>query len=1296
MRKFLTSVVVCQLCLSSCPISAHAALTNEPPSDQIPVSRGFGETEKALNTKIELTRLSEEGQPAAPIIFTAPTDPFGTSSLKFSLDREQNKVTFEPFPGQSYEASLNSKTNTAVITFPSITTVTSTMTLKFKTTASGGLTLASVAISLSQMGGMTSIMTHVYSATGEYTGLGVTLTGPNVWQSIGFNKASDSSWSVVGRAMDMAARTFSFYNNALSLQDLKDCFASTPQGMVQVLDRQASVKTVIDWNGTMSLIQSEKNESGAWVARHKSLYNATTGEYQSYVVDQGVEKLFIQSQTVSFAGDSFTATYGQSDLNARGPISLTLKSATKTYTVHYPATDILEVDGKKYQIVLGADGKMRLKEYFYDLNNDALLNEADVELLAERIKTGVFGSEFDLNSDRVLDNKDLAILTDRYIEELKKVATVFIVNPGESIALAQEKARLVIAAGLTKDLHVLIKSGDYYNTHLEFDARDSGQNGFKVLYRGMPGQELPKLMGGVALPQTMSSTTWTRVNDMPGNVYKINVAAYGLNENSFAGLFVDGVAAMNATSEDKGMTQVDDMPATNLIPQYYPDHKVIAIGDGTGKATKVGTYIGDPNTASEYNNSPSWEEEYPIDISYVKINPALGGDLEVNWKTVISLYSNDKTTLLSSATRIGRWDRAQVINEYKSTFNMKATTLYSYQAFKFKAGDFPADFDYANGKVHYWCSGTSVQEIKIKAVVWDSADKTSGTIILDDVFGHGITKTLQADGTYKTLKPGREVLAGGALGNYIIGHEFSIKNSKSMLSEGEFYYDGAGRLYYSVPSGKSLTNLKITLPTQRNIIKVEGKSTDTTASPVHDVIFDRLDLSMTQVNNQLKDMYNGVTSSFGTFTPQDMAAVYLHNTENVTLKNSKIHNTGATGVSIYGHAVNVQVSNNEIAFTGSDGIVLNGDDVRMMNSGTDLPRNFSHHNQIVFNHIHDVGVHYEETMGIYLVQSGNNLIAQNAIDHVSYNGMYIIGLTDAAATKRGLDKKTRDRYSWNYASDNKIIGNDFSHVNLKMDDGGAIYSIESGKNNEIANNKFHDIYSGVRYEGGNVATFAIYLDCGLASYFNIHDNLFFNFNSSTSMPMNVNGSFNVIKNNTFIQNNVNYAIQFKEAVGNEDNVLENNLFINNHPNGKRAFKVRLYNQIRVPTTEAAAVPANAFKVKEWNTASPTGYSYYLYYYSKQLKSSDNNVFYNKSGIYNVEVNYFDIYEYVMTPTGPVKVLYQQGIIPFSQWKSQIVKGLTVQHDVHSVIASAMPVLNADLTVASGSPYYGKGARTLVL
>lgn len=192
---------------------------------------------------------------------------------------------------------------------------------------------------------------------------------------------------------------------------------------------------------------------------------------------------------------------------------------------------------------------------------------------ADAYDTGI--SYTSARSERIDSGPSSAYYVDPIVGDDDNTGTI--THPFRTIQRARDKVR-TITDSMSTDITVYLREGDYvqpyeirtetlYNNDrsvsetrsikastLVFDERDSGKNGFSVIYKAYPG-ETPVISGG----RTIAS--WT-VHDAANNIYK----AYGGGDLDTRQLYVDGVRAVrarsagglsNATFDETGHTTTD-------------------------------------------------------------------------------------------------------------------------------------------------------------------------------------------------------------------------------------------------------------------------------------------------------------------------------------------------------------------------------------------------------------------------------------------------------------------------------------------------------------------------------------------------------------------------------------------------------------------------------------------------------------------------------------------------------------------------------------------------------------------
>ncbi|NOU64634.1 hypothetical protein GC096_11395 [Paenibacillus sp. LMG 31461] len=121
-------------------------------------------------------------------------------------------------------------------------------------------------------------------------------------------------------------------------------------------------------------------------------------------------------------------------------------------------------------------------------------------------------------------------------------------GPFKSMAKARDTVKALKAGGMTSDITVMIRGGEYFfEQSLEFMAADSGTDGFEVVYKAMPG-ETPVLNGGKAV------TGWQPYS---GSIYKAYV---GTDWNFKLVMSENGERSFLARHPNSGYNEVADAP----------------------------------------------------------------------------------------------------------------------------------------------------------------------------------------------------------------------------------------------------------------------------------------------------------------------------------------------------------------------------------------------------------------------------------------------------------------------------------------------------------------------------------------------------------------------------------------------------------------------------------------------------------------------------------------------------------------------------------------------------------------
>ena len=325
------------------------------------------------------------------------------------------------------------------------------------------------------------------------------------------------------------------------------------------------------------------------------------------------------------------------------------------------------------------------------------------------------------------------------------------------------------------------------------------------------------------------------------------------------------------------------------------------------------------------------------------------------------------------------------------------------------------------------------------------------------------TATFTVDSTYQ-VKP---------------SNVYHVENAIYYLNkEGEWYFSGKGGRVYLWPN-RPLTQCDIRAPYLQEFIRVEGVEDGT---PARFINFAGLTF-----HHGLRDTWRvgdiGLQHDWEMYDKGNAVLRFRH-AEDCTADDCAFTASSGDGVRMDLHCQRIKVSNSLFAYLGGTGILLSG-----YGAGT---KDENHHNTVTNNLLHHIGEIYWHSPGIFIAQSGHNLISHNTIHDLGYNGMVIsgirphelmlhkplvnrrewIGSLRLAECQPYIDLLFKQHAaSWRdismndilpllHSGENQIEYNDISRVMLRLGDGNAIYLSCMGINNHVVGNYIHEFTSG--------------------------------------------------------------------------------------------------------------------------------------------------------------------------------------------------------------------------------------------
>ena len=323
---------------------------------------------------------------------------------------------------------------------------------------------------------------------------------------------------------------------------------------------------------------------------------------------------------------------------------------------------------------------------------------------------------------------------------------------------------------------------------------------------------------------------------------------------------------------------------------------------------------------------------------------------------------------------------------------------------------------------------------------------------------------------------------------------------------GEWAVDTAeGRVYYWPKQDEDMTKAKVVAPKLNELVRLQGNEAE--GSIVKHVVFEGLTFAYTDRLPENEWPPHWLCRQWENVD----ATLYFSGTEDCTLQNCRILQSGAYGITINHHGQRNCIENCEIGWTGSGGIFLEGYGPGTLDVNKD--------NIITRNYIHDHGLgNYWHSPSIQIYQSGKNTINYNMLQRSAYSsisttGMHPIYMNDPELffpgtylgqwhswnhfcvrskdfppeIQEGVKKQTYqfDRETmkpYMHSGENLIEYNVISEPHSKLNEGGAIYAWCLGKGNVWRKNV---IFKSRGMPGSSILA----LD-DVAEYTTITDNVF--------------------------------------------------------------------------------------------------------------------------------------------------------------------------------------------------------------
>lgn len=301
---------------------------------------------------------------------------------------------------------------------------------------------------------------------------------------------------------------------------------------------------------------------------------------------------------------------------------------------------------------------------------------------------------------------------------------------------------------------------------------------------------------------------------------------------------------------------------------------------------------------------------------------------------------------------------------------------------------------------------------------------------------------------------------------YYMGSEsIWVENTFAGLDvPGKWVFDFDARLLYYWPLDNKMPGNDVVVPHLIEMVRVEGQIdyNGPIDFPVKGLIFKGLTFTHGNRFESAGQTGLGLQHDWERFD-ESTALLRFRGAENCSVENCTFINSGGSGIRLDLYAQNINVNNNELSELGGAGILLAG-----YGPGT---KDVNKNNVITNNDIHHIGRQWWHSLGIWVWQSGNNMISHNTIHDVPYGAIVISGRinwdksgkAECSRTVRWAEtgaftgkESWIERERFLHGRHNRIEDNDIYRVMEVMQDGNGVYITGAGHGNVVRGNYVHD------------------------------------------------------------------------------------------------------------------------------------------------------------------------------------------------------------------------------------------------
>lgn len=299
-----------------------------------------------------------------------------------------------------------------------------------------------------------------------------------------------------------------------------------------------------------------------------------------------------------------------------------------------------------------------------------------------------------------------------------------------------------------------------------------------------------------------------------------------------------------------------------------------------------------------------------------------------------------------------------------------------------------------------------------------------------------------------------------------------LENALELLDEpGEWYLDRKSKMVYYMPrDGEEMTHAEVIVPALERLVELQGAID----RPVSNLAFQGItfahgswlrpsEIGFVDVQaNAVLDWKKPLRREGGLFalhnehvkTPSNLVC---HAAKSVCFERCTFTKLGSGGIDLeYGAQDNVIVG---CHFCDISGSAIQVGDVLKDDHHPDDPRKIIKNNSVTNNYIHDCGMDYWGSVGVFVGYTEATVIAHNEITQMPYSGISMgwgWGEEDAGGGPENYYQPFRYDTA-TPAKDNRVECNHIHHVAQKLHDTGAIYTLGNQPGSVIRTNHIHDV-----------------------------------------------------------------------------------------------------------------------------------------------------------------------------------------------------------------------------------------------